>query len=146
MTDYKSTIAGYLPAYGNEPGKTILFTIDGEPMSKQRPRFNPKSGRAYTPAQTRNSEREISERYVETGAGVFDGTIGIEIQFFMGTKRRKDIDNLVKTVLDALNGVAFTDDHLVHVLSAVKFFSTPDKARTVVKIFQIDSTTFERND
>jgi Holliday junction resolvase RusA-like endonuclease len=146
MNNYEFGILGYAPIYANEPVKAIEFVIHGEPMSKQRPRFNPKSGRAYTPAQTRNSEREISERYVETNAGVFEGAIGIEIQFFMGTKRRKDIDNLVKTVLDALNGIAFTDDHLVHVLSAVKFFSTPDKARTVVKIFQIDSITFERND
>lgn len=143
--NHEMTSLGYFPTFNNEPDGTVMFTIDGEPMSKQRPRFNPKSGRAYTPAQTRNVEREIAETYLSGGHKVFDGSIGVELTFFMGTKRRKDIDNLVKTVLDALNGVAFTDDHLVHVLSAVKFFSTPDKARTVVKIYRIDSTTLERN-
>jgi Holliday junction resolvase RusA-like endonuclease len=141
--NYEHGPVGYVPIYGIEPMDAVEFTIPGEPMSKQRPRFNPKSGHAYTPAKTRDSEREIAQHFAQTKRGIFDGMIAVEIQFYMGTKRRKDIDNLVKTVLDALNGFAFVDDHLVHVLSATKYFSTPDKARTVVKIYRIDSRQFE---
>lgn len=146
MNDYEFGVLGYAPIYANEPPNVIQFVVPGEPMSKQRPRFNPKTGHAFTPKQTRDSEREIAQHYAQTKHGIFDTTIGVEIQFFMGTKRRKDIDNLVKTVLDALNGFAFTDDHLVHVLSATKFFSTPANARTVIKIYAIDSRSIERNE
>lgn len=143
--NYTFGVNGYVPTFSDAPVDTIIFTVPGEPMSKQRPRFNTKSGRAYTPAQTRNVEKLIAETYVATGHGHFVGNISVEIAFYMGTKRRKDLDNLVKTVLDALNGVAYIDDHMVHLMSAVKFFSTPDKARTEIRISQIDSTFDERS-
>lgn len=136
VSQYRSNFDGFQPAYAVEPLDAIIFSVQGEPMSKQRPRFNPKSGRAFTPKQTRDAEREIADAFQATGHQMFDSQVGIELKFFMGTRRRKDVDNLVKTCLDALNGLAFTDDHLVHVLSAVKFFSTPDRARTEIRIFR----------
>lgn len=144
MPDYKSSAWGYEPAFATEPSQAILFTVPGEPMSKQRPRFSPKSGHAYTPKQTRDAESDVRNAYVTASGGkMFTSHVGLEIQFFMGTKRRKDVDNLVKTVLDALNKVAFDDDYLVHVLGAVKFYSTPKLARTVVRIYPIDGMMIE---
>ena len=44
-----------------------------------------------------------------------------------------DIDNLVKFVMDALNGKAFIDDKQVVALSASKMY-TSDTPRTIVRL------------
>lgn len=143
MADYESSLLGFMPAFSSSPEQAVMFTVHGEPTSKQRPRFT-KGGRTYTPKQTTDAEALIRSRYLEASGGlVFTTHVGLELQFYMGTKRRKDTDNLIKTVLDALNKVAFEDDYLVHVLSAVKFYSTPGKARTVIRLYAVDGPMVE---
>ncbi len=41
----------------------IKFTVHGEPTGKGRPRFNPNSGRAYTPQKTVNYETAVQWAY-----------------------------------------------------------------------------------
>jgi|TARA_Y100000310_G_scaffold268830_1_gene281686 Holliday junction resolvase RusA-like endonuclease len=48
-------------------------------------------------------------------------------------KKRGDIDNLAKFVLDALNGVYWTDDAIVYSLSARKYYSIIP--RTEIKVY-----------
>jgi Holliday junction resolvase RusA-like endonuclease len=57
------------------------------------------------------------------------------LAFFQGTRARKDIDNMVKLVLDSLNGVAWTDDVQVSVVLARRVYTVKERARTVVRIF-----------
>jgi Holliday junction resolvase RusA-like endonuclease len=61
----------------------------------------------------------------------------------MGTKRVKDVDNMLKLVQDALNGRAFEDDSQIVRLVGVKVFTTPDLARSVVKVYQQMQTVQE---
>lgn len=48
---------------------------------------------------------------------------------------KPDIDNYVKAILDALNGVAFRDDKQIISLNAKKLYS--DKPRTEIEIKEI---------
>lgn len=48
---------------------------------------------------------------------------------------KPDIDNYVKAILDALNGVAFKDDSQIIALNAKKLYS--DKPRTEIEIKEI---------
>jgi Holliday junction resolvase RusA-like endonuclease len=62
--------------------------------------------------------------------------VGVELAFYQGTRARKDIDNMTKLVLDALNGVAWADDVQVSMLLARRVYTVKDEARTIVRIFE----------
>ena len=97
------------------------------PRAKGRPQFNRKTGSAYTPKTTRNYEKQIAELY--TGPMFEKGLLSVKLRFTVeGTevqiepvmhnpmvdgplsKLTGDLDNYTKAILDALNGVAYTDD------------------------------------
>lgn len=44
---------------------------------------------------------------------LFDGEIYARITWFHGEKTQSDVDNIVKPILDALNGVVYADDRQV---------------------------------
>lgn len=116
----------------------VRFTIPGKVIPKARPRVV--NGHAYTPQRTHDYEERVRISYYKAvGKRRFhDGvplTVYIEARFaipkstpkkrveemdgalYMG---RPDCDNIAKSVLDALNGVAFADDSQVASLVVVK--------------------------
>lgn len=54
-----------------------------------------------------------------------------ELHFYTATRRRADLDNLVKSTLDGMNGVAFLDDHQVSQIFATRRY---DKQNPRVEI------------
>lgn len=87
------------------------LTLPVAAHTKQRPRFG--RGRAYTPADTRNWEELLAWRFIERhGRPLLAGPVRIELHF-AGVQANQDIDNLAKSCLDALNGIAFNDDRQV---------------------------------
>jgi len=96
------------------------------PRAKARPRMT-RTGRAYTPKATMDYEKSIAELY--QGPLFEVGLLSVKLRFTTEgtelmiepvtnnplvegpkTKLTGDIDNYAKSVLDALNGVAYTDD------------------------------------
>ena len=126
--------------------------IKAEPVAKQRPRLT-RSGHAYTPAKTRDYEALIHREWVDQcGETAIEGAIEVNVTFgmrvpksFSSVKRSKalsgeikpavrpDIDNLVKAVLDALNGVAFKDDGQITKINALKVYSESPCVWVVIK-------------
>lgn len=109
------------------------FYVEGRPHPKERPRFAVRGGKVmtFTPPKTAAAEAKIAESYQGPMFGVpvcvnviFDveGTaVVIEpIELDQPSKLRGDIDNYSKTLLDGLNGIAWSDDRLVVKLTAVK--------------------------
>ena len=106
------------------------------PIPKGRPRFY--GGHAVTPEKTRESEKLIRDSWEH---GIVEGEyLVIAMAFTMpipqsySNKKKKelegqphtkkpDLDNLVKAVLDALNGVAFEDDSLISDINASKTYA-----------------------
>jgi Holliday junction resolvase RusA-like endonuclease len=97
------------------------------PKSKLRPRFNRKTGSAFTPKETMKYEKEFADLY--KGPLFSDGLLSVKLRFTIdgtelliervkpndnveqpASKLTGDIDNYAKAVLDALNGVAYADD------------------------------------
>lgn len=119
----------------------IAFTIPGQPEGKGRPRATAISGHArmYTPAKTTLYEGRIWQAYREAGGGMMHGDLFMriiavrKIPASMSGKRqadlrtrycrsKPDIDNIIKVLCDALNGVAYQDDSQVVKIAAEKIW------------------------
>jgi len=111
----------------------IDLVIYGKPIGKARPRFgrNKHTGKVvtFTPQQTKNYEQEIATtaQCAMFGKTMFEGPVKVTIKAFFEHKTktgwhtsRPDLDNIVKAVLDGLNGVVFADDAVVAQLVASK--------------------------
>lgn len=120
---------------GTNPDKVVRFTIRGEPKSKQRPRVTARG--TYTPTETREAEERVRTAWTETKAEPFAHQVVVTIDFFNGNKRRRDLDNMAKLVLDALNKVAYADDYQVVGLNLRKIQTTEDQARTVICLAEV---------
>jgi crossover junction endodeoxyribonuclease RusA len=85
--------------------------VTGRPHPKKRPRFS--RGQVYTCAQTKQAERVIAWAWKCARHRLIEGDVEVIVDFVCPDNRRGDLDNLVKLVLDALNGVAWYDDKSV---------------------------------
>lgn len=122
----------------------IKFTVPGKPQGKGRPRFT-RQGHAYTPPSTREYERTVAAAWQAAGAVRFPDDTPIYCAIYAAfpipksySKKKRaamsgalhmnkpDSDNVVKAVLDALNGCAFADDSAVSCVYAEKFWTTGD--------------------
>jgi len=117
------------------PEKVARIIVAGEPRSKQRPRVTQRG--TFTPKQTLEQESLIRDHWVATGHARFEHPVIVDIDFYNGMKHRRDIDNMAKLVLDALNGLAFVDDYLVVGLNLRKLHTVKDKARTEITIREV---------
>jgi Holliday junction resolvase RusA-like endonuclease len=120
---------------GVTPSNVVRFTVFGEPRSKQRARVT-KYG-AYTPKETLLAEGNIRETWDSLGVNSFPYHVLVSIDFYNGNKRRRDIDNMAKLVLDALNKHAYGDDNQIVALELRKFFTTPERARTEITLTEV---------
>lgn len=139
--------------------RDMIFTVEGKPQGKARARtfYNKQIGKmqSITPEQTKSYEDLIRWSYISQG-GKFYGEKALCIEIvafysipkaFSKVKRNKAIsgdirpttkpdgDNIIKVVLDALNGVAYTDDKAVVSVCCSKYYST--SPRVQVKIEKI---------
>ena len=136
-----------------------VFKIPGKPQAKQRPRFNVENGRVYTPKETSSYENYVKMCYLDYASTLnwekLDGALRAEIEVFItppvsDSKKKKamklshairpavkpDIDNITKSILDALNGVAYVDDKQVVECEVKKFYG--EEASVYVKLIKLE--------
>lgn len=117
----------------------ISFDVSGEPASKARARFTGRGSkvRTFTPEKTRQAERAVAAAYllVAGRTNKVDRTTAFRVtaEFHLTKHQRRDVDNMLKLVLDGLNQVAWEDDHQVVEVIGRKFYDSGD-GRTSVKI------------
>lgn len=111
----------------------FVLWVPGEPVPKGRPRLA-RGGRTYTPKRTLKWEACIAsgaKAWLAAGGKPFDGPVVLTAWFSMPTRRRADVDNLAKCVMDALNDIVYADDSQVELLVCGRRY---DKARPGVRI------------
>lgn len=114
----------------------MTFQIDADPIPLARPRFS--RGRAYLPQRSRNY-REVLQAAVKSqlteSFRPFVGDLHCHLKFYRkfnpSSRRFGDIDNHVKAILDATQGLLFADDAAIVSITAEKF---QDKARPRTEI------------
>lgn len=121
----------------------IEITVPGAPVGKARPRVT-KSGHAYTPEKTRAYEQKVklcwkqqSGERIPPGAGIcveitaympIPGSLSMrKREALLGEEHLKkpDLDNIIKAILDALNGCAYGDDSAIWMITASKYYGKP---------------------
>ena len=109
----------------------MYFVVEGHCVGKQRPRMA--NGHTYTPKATKDYENKVLDAFVNAENDLdFNGpieafiTVYVKMPTSWSRKRRAesmgkppfniktpDLDNAAKSILDALNGLAYKDDKQV---------------------------------
>lgn len=135
----------------------LFVEVPGEPIAKGRPRFNRRTGTAYTPPKTAKYENLVKLAFQEQNPGWVPTeepvAVFIRAQFppLKSWSRKQnliarlvtiwkttapDIDNLVKAAFDGLNGTAWKSDAQVARLEAVKFYD--EQPRMTIRIVPLE--------
>lgn len=122
----------------------ISFKVEGiTPRPWQRPRFNSTTGAFFTDNDVRIFKERIAERAKQAMGKhkPFEEPVIVMLHFFrkyaIDGRLFGDVDNLAKSVLDALNGICYDDDRRVTYLLADKQRS--DNEGLTVKIMKISN-------
>ncbi len=128
----------------------VEFSIPARPIPKSRPRFNTRTGRAFTDDKTRVFENIISlaygaRHYFEKEYIKVELIFNIEIPKSYSKKKRQealegkirpvkaDLDNYIKSVQDGLNETAFKDDKYIVRIEAEKRFAEENRIDVVLE-------------
>lgn len=114
------------------PVMITQLRISGKAVPKGRPRFT-RTGRVYTPKTTADWEAHVRRSWLEQhGDTQLTGDLSAFIYIMGGHTARKDVDNMAKSILDGLNGVAYHDDSQVQRLVVSKMPAIKTDAVLVV--------------
>lgn len=102
-------------------GTLYRLTMPGNPQPKERAQtVTTRQGKrmSFTPARTRQAENAIkaAARLRWPKVRPMEGRWTVEMNFYRDSRRRVDLDNLAKTMQDALNGILWVDDSDIQVL------------------------------
>mgnify|MGYP005860227411 CR=1 FL=1 len=92
----------------------INFHVAGTPVPKQSFHIG-KYGNGYRDHRVSAWQKEIAwvARAAMRGLAPFREHLAVRLSFVLPTRRRVDLDNLSKAVLDACNGIVWIDDRQV---------------------------------
>jgi Holliday junction resolvase RusA-like endonuclease len=132
----------------------ISFSIPGDPLPLQRHRST-LSGHTYNPSA--KAQKIFLEACVDKlPSSPLVGPIELHIDFYLARpknhyrtgkfshilkedaplwcSRKSDIDNLIKFVMDAINGVAYVDDKQVAVIRSKKVYDSLPRTEVTLKM------------
>jgi Holliday junction resolvase RusA-like endonuclease len=135
----------------------VNFSVFGEPVGKGRPRFARQGGfvRTYTPQKTANWEQEIAQAAREAmgSQSPLDTPVALSVRVYKAipvswskAKRlqaetgvlrpvgKPDLDNYIKAIMDAGNGILWVDDSQVCELHGSKAYGSPCIEVTVLEL------------
>lgn len=136
----------------------IYFVVPGEVVGKGRPRFSTVNGygRAYTPKKTLSYEKSVRAAYLEeypTELLTWQDKEPLEMivnAYFEIPKsaskkakqkmlleqfptKKPDADNIIKSIADALNGIAYADDSQIVQATVNKWWAEESKAEIIIR-------------
>lgn len=140
------------------PSQGIIFEVPGV-RGKGRPRFM-RNGHTYTDNKTVAYENLIKSSYLKHTDYISDKSIKLSMYVCFAPvksdtkknrllklsrkvwpKKKPDVDNVVKVVLDALNKVAYHDDTQVNEIQVIRHF---DEQERLIICLKENGELFER--
>jgi crossover junction endodeoxyribonuclease RusA len=96
---------------------TVSLIVPGVPVPLYRSRT--RNGQHYLPKRSREYRELVQAEWMVAGRPTLgDKPFSASMRFY-GSNARADLDNMVKAVLDGLNGLAYDDDSQLACLSRV---------------------------
>lgn len=134
-------------------GQSYSFSIPGEPVAMGRHRTT-RTGHNYTPKKTVDAKCNISYAVSQQYKGLpLDRPLRLTVLFCFApsqalskkypaeiaaetipVEKKPDIDNLVKLLGDALNGILWADDKLIVDIRATKRYSLQPRVSFIVEV------------
>lgn len=126
----------------------VAFVIEGAPVPWKRAR---RSGERYFDSQTRDKNAyAFMALNLRDASWPLSHPVYIECEFHFGTPKswsknkkaaalgtphasKPDLDNLVKFILDALNGIVWKDDAVIAEIHAKKVYSSSPKTSIIIR-------------
>ena len=124
--------------------ESVSFTVLGPPRAKERARVTSRG--TFTPRRTREYEQAVADQGAwHCGAHwSLDGAYRVLVTFVFADRRRRDIDNCLKAVLDALNGIAWDDDSQVATVRCSKLVGEAPRTEIIVERLAVELTAPRR--
>ena len=143
--------------------KSAELIIECEPIGKARPRVTVRGpfAHAYTPKKTKSYENMIKNEYLNKYgySNILEGPLEAQIAAYFPIPKssskslkkkmilnqykhtnKPDIDNVQKAILDALNGVAYSDDSQIIKITGQKFYSSTPRIELKLKEIKHDDS------
>lgn len=132
----------------------IRLTVPGEPVAQGRPRFSTQHGfvRVYDPQKSRTYKDSIRTIALNVIQQRFLGPVVMTVDIYRAIPKswsrkkqeeaengfikptlKPDVDNYVKSIKDALNGIAYVDDSQVVVLIISKHYARQPRVEIVIE-------------
>lgn len=126
----------------------VSLTVYGHPVPKARARtVRTRSGKtvSFTPKETESWENSIRNQALKARPGqLLDGPLVLEATFFLlrpksrpkkdkYPDRKPDLDNLVKSVKDALEGIVYTNDSRIVDEVVRKRYDDPPRVEITIR-------------
>ena len=136
----------------------LKFEVPGSPIGQGRPKISTINGhaKAYDPEKSRNYKAYVkllaTQAMKEQGFTMLEGPCCLDILAFFEVPKSKskkfrerallglerptkkpDIDNIVKALQDALNGLAYKDDSSIVCLSVGKCYSEIPRVEVILR-------------
>lgn len=113
--------------------------VDGQPLPMPRPRISKYGGVFSGGKEIREYKKKIATEAQKAWKNIsylpVKVQVGLHVEFFRNDRRQPDLDNLLKTVQDALLGIAYLDDRQIVEVHARRFDGC---ARPAVSITLLD--------
>ncbi len=131
------------------------FEVIGDIKGKARPRVNTLTCRAYTPGDTKDYEMLVKQYFKikHPRSLPLENRVKVTINAYfkipktttkkdrklieegvLSPTKKPDIDNIVKIILDSLNGIAFKDDNQITKIEVEKLYALDEIEKVYVKI------------
>ncbi len=113
---------------------TVSLVVPGVPVPLQRSRTS--SGRHYLPRRSAQYRDVVQKVWMAAGRPSLGAVPFTCSMRFYGANPRADLDNLCKSILDSLNGLAYDDDAQLVCLSGCHKLRVDDRGpRAVVELW-----------
>ena len=134
------------------------FQVIGAPVGKGRPKFARRGNfvQAYTPAKTKDYEALVQEAATKAmrGKSPCAGSIQVNMAIYVEPPKswnkknraaalnglikpstKPDIDNVIKGIFDACNGIVYDDDKQIFSLSVIKSYG--ETSRVEMRVYEV---------
>jgi len=118
--------------------ENIKLTVPGNPISVNHYLGNFVQGKRVVRFKTKKAKdyQKLIESLYEHKTLTKDKQLKVNIKLYFGDKRRRDIDNYNKTILDSMEGIVYEDDCQIKKLVVEKFVDK-DNPRVEITIMEV---------